>query len=738
MKKRTVIFRYTGMLSAAIAFFCMFCTSNASALSVSTFAELSDAVTAGEAEITIENDFEFTSLLTLTQDLKINGQGKTASRGDGYLGGFFSIPADVTLEIDNLVIDGGAPGWSMDYENRVYTNPTDNSGYIRVPTINGVDDIIANASLFVNSGSLTLDNSTVQNARLGQYAANNKTVVRGAVISGKGNNTIKNSVIKHNGAYDNGGALYITGGSTSIENSTVSENASGLGHMLSRSGGVMYMTDANLTITDTEFKDNFAQGNGAIGLIYKSNIHIKDSMFDHNMVGNDGSAFQFQSTVSGKSLSIEDCIFQNNIGFATTNQSMGVIWQTAWQSTADEPVIYRNLIFRGNVARTGGAISDGSSENTYILLENVEVYENESAGGILYGQSGNYTLRNVYVHDNSGGNGTGVYSRGSNIVVEDSRIENNNATGSGGGVYVSAGNITIRNSTITGNTSDARGGGIFVRGRYEGDDPSLTIEGTTIKDNSAETTGGGIAVADNENVYSSITVDDQSAIYDNKAAVAADDFSYVRDNNSENTSGNTITLDNISIAGVNGIDGWYHDGEDDRFKDTDNPTVFTAYIDNNGNIAFYLKAAGISTGDYDGNGGSTDAKPVTVKYGEVYVVDDSIPVRDGYTFIEWNTKPDGSGMSLKAGDTYDGSDGWTLYAQWKKNEPKPEPEPEPNPSDTPSDNTKPDELPKPVPEPEKSENPNTGDRIMLAVAIVPVLAIGGLTAVKYAAKRRNC
>ena len=137
MKKQKAVFRCAGVLSTIAVGLCAFCAPNASALSVSTFAELSDAVTAGEAEVTIENDFEFTSLLTLTQDLKINGQGKTASRGDGYLGGFFSIPADVTLEIDNLVIDGGAPGWSMDYENRVYTNPTDNSGYIRVPTIDG-------------------------------------------------------------------------------------------------------------------------------------------------------------------------------------------------------------------------------------------------------------------------------------------------------------------------------------------------------------------------------------------------------------------------------------------------------------------------------------------------------------------------------------------------------------------------------------------------------------------------
>lgn len=73
---------------------------------------------------------------------------------------------------------------------------------------------------------------------------------------------------------------------------------------------------------------------------------------------------------------------------------------------------------------------------------------------------------------------------------------------------------------------------------------------------------------------------------------------------------------------------------------------------------------GLSRGDYDGNGGSTQAPPIIVKYGNKYIVDGDIPVRGGYDFIGWNTKPDGSGVSLSAGDEYDGNDGWTLYAQW--------------------------------------------------------------------------
>ena len=184
-----------------------------------------------------------------------------------------------------------------------------------------------------------------------------------------------------------------------------------------------------------------------------------------------------------------------------------------------------------------------------------------------------------------------------------------------------------------------------------------------VKDNTADVSGGGLSIQDTGSAHSTISVDDESKIYDNSATVAADDVLYTHENDA---AGANTTLDNISIAGILGIDGWYHDNADDRFKDTDSPTVFDDYVDNDGSVAFYIKAAGLSHADYDGNGGTTEAQPVTIKYGSTYLVDDDIPVRENYTFTGWNTKMDGTGIVLNAGDSYDGSDGFVLYAMWEE------------------------------------------------------------------------
>lgn len=49
-----------------------------------------------------------------------------------------------------------------------------------------------------------------------------------------------------------------------------------------------------------------------------------------------------------------------------------------------------------------------------------------------------------------------------------------------------------------------------------------------------------------------------------------------------------------------------------------------------------------------------------------YRIPDTIPTRDNYTFVEWNTASDGTGHSYKAGDSITaGSENITLYAIWK-------------------------------------------------------------------------
>lgn len=700
-----------------------------SAINVSSFSELSDAISDGEAEVVINNGFEFTSSLTINGSTKIIGGNNTISRSNSYSGGLFLIQSGASLEIENLIIDGGAPGWKMDYEHRFYTGEND-SGYVRVPTTDGPEDIVANSSLIINSGTLKLNNSTIQNARLGRYAQNGATGVNGAAISGIGDNFLTNSRITHTGSYNDGGALYLKGGTLTISGCVFSDNVGGVGSTQSVSGGFARISNASISIEGTTFSNHFAQTNGGAIVASNSDIEIDNSSFKHNMVGNDGSALFFSST--SNTTTVKKSVFEENIGFATNIapngcQSLGTITDNVVGG------VYKDLVFKKNTACGGAFASFNGREAVY---ENIEASENVASigGGVFYNSIGGFTVKKLYAHDNKAMWG-GVFDIGGRgfpsaqqITIEDSAIENNSGNyggaihlePTGSGLYVS-----IRNSSILSNYATFNGGGIYHNGRLGGD---LVLTGTVISGNSAGETGGGIyhkmlmtALATNKR---SIAIDETSKIYNNSAEVAGDDFAYPsgrvcsRNAGDRPTSNNpcavyiyervdkepmihstVITLPVASLMGVNGIDGWYYDNENDRFKDTDNPTTFDDLVNNIGESPLYLKAAGLHSANYNGNGGKTNAQTVTVKHGNSYVVDSDIPKRDGYIFNGWNTRADGSGIALSSGDTYDGADGYTLYAQWTKQ----------------------------APSSISNVNPNTGDGIVRTTAIL-LLSLTGLAA----------
>lgn len=673
---------------------------NAKEIEVSSFQELKYAINNEEEEIVIKEDISFNDLLTINYNVTIDGSNHSLTRESGYLKNLFSITAGNTLKISNLIIDGGASNWHMDYDNRYYTQ-ANNKGYVRVPTVENENDIISSTTLIANAGSMELDNVTMKNIRC---------TVGGCAVRGNGNNKIKNSTFNHIGSTTTGGAFYINGGQTIIDNSTFKDNIAGSGVTTSNSGGSIYITGATLfdISNNSLFEDNYAQGNGGALSIVKTNLNIKDTTFRHNMVGNDGSAITSSSTSGTYSYNITDTIFEKNVGFAITGQSMGVIWQEQWLSTEDAPLTYKNVIFRENTGTTGGGISDNSRNNTYIYMENIESYNNNvNSGGLVYAQAANYYLKDIDVHDNnpdldifSNGNGAAVYSISiAKTVIDGGKIYNNKSKGSGTALYLIAGELEINNLEIYDNETIAnRGAGIFVRGNYAEAPPVLTINNTIIKDNRAVTAGGGIAVSDNADIFSSITIDDKSKIYNNHSETAGDDFSYVRANDSTNTSSNAVSLNNISIAGITGIDGWYHDNESDRFLDTENPTSFDNYNQYTGSGVF-LKAAGISTYEYDLLGGkNNNIVPITIRYGMDYVVTDNYPKLDNYEFVGWNTKEDGSGIALKAGDTYKGEDGYVLYAQYK---------------------------------PTNIVNPKTGDNMMFYISILALSILGLVIVGKY-------
>ena len=73
------------------------------------------------------------------------------------------------------------------------------------------------------------------------------------------------------------------------------------------------------------------------------------------------------------------------------------------------------------------------------------------------------------------------------------------------------------------------------------------------------------------------------------------------------------------------------------------------------------------TVSYNANGGSGTPSNQTKTQGTNLVLSSTKPTRSGYTFVNWNTKGDGTGKSYASGATYNTNANITLYAIWKTN-----------------------------------------------------------------------
>ncbi len=73
------------------------------------------------------------------------------------------------------------------------------------------------------------------------------------------------------------------------------------------------------------------------------------------------------------------------------------------------------------------------------------------------------------------------------------------------------------------------------------------------------------------------------------------------------------------------------------------------------------------TFSYNANGGSGTPSNQTKTQGTNLVLSSTKPTRSGYTFVNWNTKGDGTGKSYAPGATYSTDANLTLYAIWKTN-----------------------------------------------------------------------
>lgn len=96
--------------------------------------------------------------------------------------------------------------------------------------------------------------------------------------------------------------------------------------------------------------------------------------------------------------------------------------------------------------------------------------------------------------------------------------------------------------------------------------------------------------------------------------------------------------------------------------------------------------------------------PLPCKIGGQITLPEDKPTLDGYVFLGWNTKPDGSGEKYTPGQSITLTKDLTLYAQWS---PEPMPKPMPKPTQEPTQEPEPTQVPTQEPEPTPPTMPPT-------------------------------
>ena len=101
-----------------------------------------------------------------------------------------------------------------------------------------------------------------------------------------------------------------------------------------------------------------------------------------------------------------------------------------------------------------------------------------------------------------------------------------------------------------------------------------------------------------------------------------------------------------------------------KFEKTE-PTEIPTTIADGGVIKVYYVTNTYKV-SYDANGGENAPAEQTKIHDVELKLSNSKPTREGYTFIGWNTKEDGTGESYTLGATYTENSSLMLYAQWKE------------------------------------------------------------------------
>ena len=357
---------------------------------------------------------------------------------------------------------------------------------------------------FIDSnGSLTLEDVTVINGNTG--SATDIYNSGGAILSHEGSLTIIDSTISDNYSKVSGGAIVVVRSNLTITNSTFTGNQIVREDGGGGSGGAVAVQEGTLmTITNSEFINNFATKGGSI-FILKTNSTITNSTFTGNEAdGGWGGAIESNAS----ELTIADSEFTDNyaqtlggaIGFS------GDYFDGFSVTLYDLDFIITGSTFTNNRTLHGGAIAISNAANltitdsTFVGNQAIDSWRmcNYCLGSVIRISEWSEDVTtdvsisgSTFDGNETDGSATIYDSAGSRISIEKSTFANNIGIYGPGGIWTD-GNLSIENSTFSGNSGSCSAWSDGACGAAIHSTGSGGINYSTIVNNSGPSSGAAV------------------------------------------------------------------------------------------------------------------------------------------------------------------------------------------------------------------------------------------------------
>ncbi|WP_409200701.1 hypothetical protein [Methanobrevibacter sp. DSM 116169] len=288
-------------------------------------------------------------------------------------------------------------------------------------------------------------------------------------------------------------------------------------------GGAILVLTNNVTIKDSEFKNNFALGGGAIYTDYTNAPYGAASdllIYNCNFINNRAIVSGGAVGAYGNNTKIVKSNFISNSAYNDRDIGRNFAYGGAIQLGMDIPNHYAyciNSTFINNYAITlhEGAYSHGGAgcvRDGDFYIDCIFINNTADEGGALTIHADCIISNCSFINNTAtklygGAIGTGWDYEDMELIIENSNFENNKAP-IGGAIQIMGENIDINNCNFSNNLAFVNGGAIYI----EGD--NTEIQNSLFKENIANVNGGGAYIEGSNSKFYNNTFLSNEAIPD--------------------------------------------------------------------------------------------------------------------------------------------------------------------------------------------------------------------------------